>query len=265
MKECNICNKEKSEEEFYQTTKIKSNGEKYIYIMPYCKVCNKEKNNKWRRKHIEQTRKAVNRYYSTEGSRERNKKFREEGKFAKWQQNNPDKMKEYAEKREHKKHMINKTEWDACKQYFDNCCAYCELPFEEHKVKFHGKIGHQDFHKEHFDDKGKNDLSNCIPSCKICNSSKGTKDFEEWYQKQEFYTKERYDRINKWINEDYKHYIIKKEILPYIIKRLRNTDNNNQHFELWSKDENDEPLECLGIADKKKGLNTYIKKYYYNN
>jgi len=60
-----------------------------------------------------------------------------------------------------------------------------------------------DLHKEHIDDNGKDDLSNCIPSCKSCNSSKWKFDFEDWYKKQKFFTEERYNKIIKWLKEDY--------------------------------------------------------------
>ena len=136
-----------------------------------------------------------------------------------WRINNKEKIKTYYEERQHKNHKISKIEWEACKEYFNYEYAYCGLPIEEHIIKFKGKLKQGDFHKEHVDYDGANDLSNCVPSCKICNSSKHKYTLEEWYNENNSnYTKGRYDKIIKWINEDYKQYIIKKEIKEEIIK-----------------------------------------------
>ena len=104
-----------------------------------------------------------------------------------------------------------------------------------------------------------NDLSNCVPSCKQCNSQKHTDSLEEWYNEDNIkYSKRRFNRIHKWLDGDYKKYIIIKEELPYIIKKI-NVDNT-RHYELWSKDENGEPLDCLGNGMLKSDLNVYIEK-----
>lgn len=83
--------------------------------------------------------------------------------------------------------------------YFDNSCAYCGMTTEEHK-----NIFKQQLHKEHVDHNGRNDLSNCVPSCKICNSRKWEYDIKEWYDTDNlYYTDERYNKIIKWIKQDY--------------------------------------------------------------
>lgn len=66
-----------------------------------------------------------------------------------------------------------------------------------------------DLHKEHVEDEGANDLSNCVPSCGNCNSQKWKYDFKEWYKSQEFYDERRYNLIITWIGEDFKKYIAK--------------------------------------------------------
>lgn len=128
--------------------------------------------------------------------------------MSEYQRNNPDKMKIYNENRQHKNHKISKKEWMACKEYFDNQCAYCGLPINEHYVTRKGIAKLGDFHKEHVDHEGENDLSNCIPSCKNCNSEKHTKKLDEWYNSENpKFLQERIDKIIKWISEDYKQYI----------------------------------------------------------
>lgn len=65
-----------------------------------------------------------------------------------------------------------------------------------------------DLHKEHVDDSGANDLSNCVPSCQSCNSSKNIFSLEEWYTEDNLnFTEERLSKIYRWLNEDYLKYI----------------------------------------------------------
>lgn len=162
---------------------VDSNPEKYK-ILKLKKVANKTEAQKQR---------------SRDSSKERNLN----GKFKKWQQENRNKIKDYNEYRSmNKKHDISESEWDICKDYFDYACAYCSLPLEQHFTIFNGKSTLSDFHKEHFDHDGANDITNCIPSCKSCNSRKHIKTFDEWYCDQnEVYSKRRFNKICKWIFE----------------------------------------------------------------
>ncbi|WP_412729342.1 HNH endonuclease [Cytobacillus praedii] len=90
-------------------------------------------------------------------------------------------------------------EWVACKNYFNDSCAYCGLHIDEHFEEFN-----QDLHRDHVNHEGANDLSNCIPACKRCNGSKWKFELVEWYsEKNENYSIERLGRIHKWLNEDY--------------------------------------------------------------
>lgn len=125
-----------------------------------------------------------------------------------WQRNNPEKIKLYRIRREsHKKHEITIDEWENCKNYFNYRCAYCGITVEEHFVTYGGKLKHTDFHKDHVDHNGANDLSNCVPSCKSCNGSKHTASLEEWYLSNINYKEERYEKVINWLTHDYKDYI----------------------------------------------------------
>ena len=116
---------------------------------------------------------------------------------------NPEKVAEYNNKRIIKNHKISSKEWKACKIYFNNSCAYCGKPEEIQR-----KQNEEDFHKEHKDEDGSSDLSNCIPSCTNCNCRKWAFNFDDWYNiDNEFYNEERIHKILKWINEDHKLYI----------------------------------------------------------
>lgn len=70
---------------------------------------------------------------------------------------------------------------------FDNCCAYCG---KQHKA--------MDLQIEHFvpiSKGGTHVLSNIVPACKPCNSSKTDHDAEAWYERQEFYSRKRWLKI----------------------------------------------------------------------
>ena len=178
-------------------------------LSPYCKRCTSKKSGKYqidnREHYLEYKRNEHKIKYAPdkrEYFREVSRRNRASGKYLEWERNNPEKLKKYREYRElHKTHIITKKEWELCKEYFNNQCAYCGVPIEEHFNKFAGEMRWTDFHKEHVNHEGSNDLSNCIPSCKICNSSKHTEGLEMWYTKdKEFYSEERLGKIYKWIN-----------------------------------------------------------------
>jgi hypothetical protein len=175
----------------------------------YCKPCNIKRTEEWKKNNPDKIK-----IYNTrrnhkpdriENAKVRNRKSRENGYYASWQKNNPEKVKEYQMKRAHKNHNITKREWNFCKEYFDYRCAYCGLHISEHYKKYKGISRPSDFHKEHVDHNGENDLSNCVPSCNNCNSFKHDFLFDDWYNLENpNYSKERYNKILQWLNNDYK-------------------------------------------------------------
>ena len=194
-------------DEYFYKNKSSPDG-----LYPYCKRCNVQKSTKYIKEHLEH-HKAYDKQnnkkpHMKKKIKEYSQKFRDNGYYKNWQQNNSDKIKEYNEYRDmNKKHTISTKEWTSCKKYFNNECAYCGLPINKHYNTYNGEVRLTDFHREHVDHNGANDLSNCVPSCKTCNSSKRKLIFEEWYTKQEFYKDERLNKIYQWLTEDYKLYI----------------------------------------------------------
>jgi len=124
--------------------------------------------------------------------------------------NNKDKVKKYNKRYGSKKHTVNSAEWESCKHYFNMRCAYCGIPIEEHYITRKGikKLG--DFHKEHVYHDGKNDLSNCVPSCRQCNTKKNVRTINEFYKISEKFTYDKYHKIYMWIRYDYKNFINRK-------------------------------------------------------
>lgn len=192
-----------NKDHFYQNKSNSIDG-----FNPYCKTCNSIRSQKWQRDNPERYRKYIKWRNSTENvnfvkaNRALSKRKRLEGKFKEYRDKNKEKFKQYQRNREKKKHDISDTQWNACKGYFNNECAYCGMSHKDHK-----EIIGQDLHREHVDDKGANDLSNCVPSCRECNSHKWIFSLEEWYNEaNECFSKARLDKIHKWLNKDFKQF-----------------------------------------------------------
>lgn len=191
-----------TEEYFYKNKKNLLDG-----LHPTCKKCSIKKARIWRNNNPEKVKIAQYKYDHSERKskalRENSKRQRESGYYLEWQHKNKDKIAVYNVKRRSKIHDITNAEWDACKKYFNHQCAYCGMTEEEHLEKFKEQL-----HKEHVNPKGSNDISNCIPSCKICNSEKHLYELEEWYNENNpKFKKEDLEKILNWIYCDYNYYI----------------------------------------------------------
>jgi len=217
FKICSICSEWKpcNEDNFY---KNKLNG--IDGLCPYCKVCHKQKSWDHQKNNQERYKERLKYYLKNKEWRinyqKRNsKEWRESGKQLEYQRKNKDKIKEYNLKRQQNKtHEISKEEWENCKNYFNYRCAYCNLKIEEHYNTYKGKLKWTDFHKDHVIHDGENDLSNCIPACKSCNSTKSSRNIDEWYiPNNELFCKvfndENLIKVHNWLEEDYKEYIKK--------------------------------------------------------
>jgi hypothetical protein len=204
---CTICN------DWYPCTleyfyKNKSNG--MDGLSPWCKVCSIKKSQKNQNENLKRVKQYDQNYYQKNKERKdeiHNKWVDENEEYyktyrKKYQKNNLSKWKEYGSRYSNKQHKISSKEWEACKQYFNYECAYCGM--SESKAK---EIYGQNLHKEHADCNGSDDLSNCVPSCKLCNIRKHRDNLEEWYSKQEFFDNDKLNKIHKWLDEDYKLHI----------------------------------------------------------
>lgn len=198
---CNFCGESKSLSEYYFQKKINKDGEESIYYQPTCKVCVKKKSAKWQSEHKERHNACCRKQYAENRHDRRNRdkantvKSRERGVFLEWQRNNKDKIKQYAENRKSKQHSISTKEWKRCLEFFDDSCAYCGLSNKEHKEKYKKSL-----HKEHVDPNGSNGISNCVPACIRCNSSKGVLDMKDWYSKTEYFEDAKLVKIYEWLS-----------------------------------------------------------------
>lgn len=83
---------------------------------------------------------------------------------------------------------FNFTQWEECKNFFNNRCAYCGKEdglAQDHFIPLANGGGYDKF--------------NIVPACMMCNSHKRDLDFFEWYRQQDFYSKEREQKILKYL------------------------------------------------------------------
>lgn len=78
-----------------------------------------------------------------------------------------------------------------CLAFFDYRCAYSGLPLDN---------DYQFDHVIPVSQGGKNDIVNRVPCLPTINLSKSSRDMEEWYVSQPFYSAERHARIREWIS-----------------------------------------------------------------
>lgn len=82
-------------------------------------------------------------------------------------------------------------EWKECVIFFGGECAYCGCTPRK------GQRLTRD-HLQPVSLGGLTTQDNIIPACGSCNSSKGARDFKDWYMKQAFFSQERLNKIFKW-------------------------------------------------------------------
>ena len=49
---------------------------------------------------------------------------------------------------------------------------------------------------------GSSNRNNLLPCCKRCNANKASLKMEEWYEQQEYFSAERYTKIQAWVNQE---------------------------------------------------------------
>ena len=247
------------------------NKDKFNHL---CKECQKIYNHKtymkdqeeriqkatqWKRNHPNRVKELEKKYRrrpeTIKIKRISGKKRRDTGKHKAWTESNPEKVKQYTQN--HRDHDILKLEWFSCQKAFDYRCAYCGKTLEEQLEQ-----NHEQFHKEHKDHDGYNDIRNCVPACSNCNSIKRMRFIDELFESKIIgtFTQERLNKIIWWTTEGYKDFIIEKP--PYRIKRKRREGLTTFFWQLWSVDEKRNMIEVLAIGDKKKDLDIHIKNYF---
>jgi len=253
-----------TEEFFYKTDKNKKDG-----LHPECKRCCSVRSYAWSLTNPEKHKVSERRGQLSLKKKEYDKKHHAEdrasGYYAKYSRRPEVKARKYH--LNHRDHEITPQEWLSCKEYFKDAegnqvCAYCGLKIQDHWIVVNGIVKNSDFHKEHKDDKGANDIRNCIPSCRSCNCNKWAFEFKEWYNKQSFFLEESYNKIIKWCTEDYKLYIEDKPLFK--IYKKKNENDNKFHHEIWELDEMMNRIRCVIVAEKKIDLELTLQELILN-
>ena len=113
----------------------------------------------------------------------------------KWKTNNPDKVfNQRINRRIKSKNQgngITKKQWYEMMKFFDWKCAYSGESLDKNNRTIDHIIP--------LDKGGENEVWNLVPMLKLYNCSKYTKNMEEWYKEQEFYSEERLNKIYEWV------------------------------------------------------------------
>lgn len=154
---------------------------------------NKESYREWGRRHRKE---------NIDSYREREKRYREEHQewYREYEKSyrkiNSAKIKRIQQRRRAKKlnlpHTLTVKDWKQALEFFNNRCSYCstsqnklsETLQQEHIISVKNNGGYV---KE-----------NIIPACSCCNKSKSSRDMEEWYREQKFFTEEPLNKIKQW-------------------------------------------------------------------
>lgn len=88
---------------------------------------------------------------------------------------------------------LTKEQWELCKQYFNNQCAYCgetvDSLTQDHVIPLSKG--------------GEYTINNIVPACRSCNSSKCDRDLLEWYTpKFEHYSEKRKKKVLKYLKSN---------------------------------------------------------------
>lgn len=84
---------------------------------------------------------------------------------------------------------LTEKQWEMAKSYFGHSCAYCG--------------GSGNLTKDHLDplaNGGELTISNIIPACQSCNSSKKDKQWLSWFQSQKFYDPQKAEKIVAYVD-----------------------------------------------------------------
>jgi 5-methylcytosine-specific restriction endonuclease McrA len=192
MKKCSKCGEEKeATSKFFHKRKACKDGFK-----GECKVCSKEYMKQYREVNHDRSN-ALSRAWrvaNPEKSKASTNAYRKinpekiKASTKAWCHTHPERrrqsLQQYRTRKLNLPNTLTLKQWETTVSNFNNCCAYCgkEKPLSQDHFLALSKGG------SYTED-------NIIPSCRSCNSSKGSKTFLPWYLHQNSYSKEREEKI----------------------------------------------------------------------
>lgn len=169
LKVCNKCGRELPVEQFSKNKRSKDG------LQNKCKECETQYKQQHYQEHKEEILQYHIQYYQTP-----------QGQLALFNG--------YAKRRKREELQgagINKEQWLEMMQFFEWKCAYSG-------VLVNTKNNRSIDHITPLAGGGEHEIWNCVPMDKSLNTSKQDKDMMEWYTAQEFYSKEKLDKILAW-------------------------------------------------------------------
>ena len=183
-------NKEQIKE--YQKEYRENNSEKLLEKYKEYRENNKEHISEKRKERYEKNKnkeKEYQREYYNK-NKEKCKEYQKE-----YRENNPEKVFNYATRRrqleENQGEGITKDQWYEMMEFFNWECAYSGVSLEKDNRSIDHIVA--------LNNGGLNEIWNCVPMLRNLNTSKHTSDMLEWYVQQDFYSKERLNKIYEWI------------------------------------------------------------------
>lgn len=210
LSECSKCKRILSVDCFYKD-KYKWNG-----ICSICKECTKQRDKlkydknkdniiqrvkEWARNNSDKKKEYDKKRYNNnvEEIRQRSREYAKTHKDVryKWRCSTSGKISERMSNEKRRMLIKNNGGSFTCKEviemlsFFDNKCAYTGEPLKD------------DYHLDHvvsLKNGGTNYIYNIIPCNKEQNLSKHTRDMEEWFREQKYFSEDRLQKIYEWIN-----------------------------------------------------------------
>ena len=202
IKACTKCNKILIA---YEGNFHKKKGGRYG-LHTECKSCRKQYHKQWRKNNFDHCKEydAQWRENNREHYREYKKQYYKDNEeyykelSAQWRKNNPDKRFNYNNSRRLKEESqgrgITSEQWYKMMEFFEWKCAYSgEYLGGDNKDKKRTVD-----HIIPLDNGGLNEPWNCVPMYRPYNTSKHTRNMEEWYKQQDFFSEERLQKIYEW-------------------------------------------------------------------
>ena len=185
--------------EYKENNKEKLSEYNKIYQKQYCKEHKEEKKeyDKIYREEHKEEKKEYDKIYREEHKEEikgYQKQYYEENKYKYFNYRNKRRSK-----LENQGRGITKEQWYEMMNFFNWCCAYSGEYIGGEDNKNIRSIDHIIA----LDNEGLNEPWNCVPMLKSYNCQKHTKDMEEWYKQQSYFSEERLIKIYQWIEYAY--------------------------------------------------------------
>lgn len=172
----------------------KENKEDIITYQKEYYIANKEQIAEYKKRHARENKQHIAKYQMEYGkiyAVENKEKIQLRNRL--YSQNNKElvnaKTQRYRARKKKLNYTLTTDKWLSILDDFNNSCSYCGTTEQKHIAEYNHAL-----HQEHFIPLSKGGgytHDNIIPSCVSCNSSKGNKNFFEWYPEHEHYSKER--------------------------------------------------------------------------